>query len=77
MSLSWGLERIYAKYSPVLDELKPYYMEGGGGIRTTCSDCPAKQQITPSAGIYCYSVLASFYADWSEVISDLFKNILI
>lgn len=70
MSLSWGLERISAKYGPALDELKSYYM-GGRRIKAACNDCPAKQKNTPSTGTCCYSVLSSC-TDWSVVMRDLF-----
>lgn len=70
MSLSWGLERISAKYGLALDELKPYYMEGGR-MKAACNDCPSKQKTTPSTGMYCYSVLSSC-TDGSVVMPDLF-----
>lgn len=49
MSLSWGLERISAKYGPALDELQPYYM-GGRRIKAACNGCPAKQKNTHRLG---------------------------
>lgn len=48
MSLFWGLERIYAKYSPVFDGLS-FIMWGGGGIKTTSNDYNGKQKHTRAA----------------------------
>lgn len=70
MLLSWGLERISAKYGPALNDMKSYYMEGGR-IKAACNDCPSKLKNTPSAGLCCYSVLSSC-TDWSLVMPDLF-----